>query len=192
MDEQKIGEELESIRKNMKIFDDIVHIESDRENGGLQYSLTEKQKDIVQELLDFFQSLNWQVALNSYRELELDQRGGYKNVGCGTPVKVRSCKEEHGDKTYFGILIGNISLMLHSTIDNDGNLKVNNSMYNPAIFIPELNEVIFGCGSWWGPIKDESELDKLITDESIQNIWYVKMLKGGARNGVISKLDYLR
>ena len=178
MDEQQIGEKLEGIRKNMKIFDSIVHVEPNNEDGQMKFYLSKNQKEIVQELLDFFRSLNWQIALNSYKELELDQRGGYANRGCGTPVKVRSCKEEHGDKTYFGILIGDVALTLHASIDGEDNLKVSNSMYNPAIFVPELNEVVFGCGSWWSELEDESELNKLITDESIQNVWYVKMLKG--------------
>jgi hypothetical protein len=43
------------------------------------------------------------------------------------------------------------------------------------IFIPEVNEVVWGCGSWWGKIKSEDDL-KTITDEDINNVWYVKAL----------------
>ena len=50
-------------------------------------------------------------------------------------------------------------------------------MSNPAILVFELKKVIYGCGSWWGSIKSEEELDKLITDESIADLWYVKILK---------------
>ena len=73
MDEQQIGEKLESIRKNMKIFDSIVHVEPNNEDGQMKFYLSKNQKEIVQELLDFFRSLNWQIALNSYKKLELDE-----------------------------------------------------------------------------------------------------------------------
>lgn len=51
---------------------------------------------------------------------------------------------------------------------------------NPAIFVPELGKIIFGMESWWGRIKSEEEL-KDITDGDIENVWYVKMLKGFGR-----------
>jgi hypothetical protein len=47
---------------------------------------------------------------------------------------------------------------------------------NPAIFVPDLNKVIFGYESWWGEIKSPEELRE-ITDDDIQNVWYVKALK---------------
>ena len=52
---------------------------------------------------------------------------------------------------------------------------------NPAIYVPVLDKIIWGYGSWWGPIKSEEHL-KQITDEDIQNIWYVKALKQLADN----------
>jgi len=79
-------------------------------------------------------------------------------------------------KTYFGILIGDIPLCLNSSIIED-TITVNRSMYNPAIFVPELKEIIYGCGSWWGEIKSEEELKELITDKTIEDVWYIKLLK---------------
>ena len=49
-------------------------------------------------------------------------------------------------------------------------------MHNPAIYVPELGKVIYGMESWWHAIKDEKEL-KDITDNDIDNVWYVKALK---------------
>jgi hypothetical protein len=49
--------------------------------------------------------------------------------------------------------------------------------YNPAIFVPELNKVIFGYESWWSEITTEEELNNVITDHTIENVWYVKLLK---------------
>jgi len=47
---------------------------------------------------------------------------------------------------------------------------------NPAIFLPEFNEIVWGIESWWGVIEKEDDL-RQITDKDIQNIWYVKALK---------------
>ena len=47
---------------------------------------------------------------------------------------------------------------------------------NPAIFVPELKKIIFGMESWWGRIENADEL-KEITNDDIDNVWYVKLLK---------------
>ena len=44
------------------------------------------------------------------------------------------------------------------------------------IFVPELNEVVWGCGSFWQKIRSKEQL-KNITDGDINNVWYVKALK---------------
>lgn len=47
---------------------------------------------------------------------------------------------------------------------------------NPAIFVPDLNRVVWGMESWWGPIESKEKLHQ-ITDEDISNVWYVKAAK---------------
>jgi hypothetical protein len=54
---------------------------------------------------------------------------------------------------------------------------VSRQRYNPAIFVPELNDIVYGAASWWGEIEDEDELNDLITDDTIESVWYVKLLK---------------
>jgi hypothetical protein len=101
----------------------------------------------------------------------------YGTKVCGQMVAVRPCAEEFGNKTYLGIMLGELALSQWVSFDDKaGTLKVDRTMKNPMIFIPEKNAVVFGCGSWWGKIKDESQL-KQITDEDIGNVWYVKALK---------------
>jgi len=103
----------------------------------------------------------------------------------GNLVQIRSCKTEHGDKTRLGILIGWVPLghdvrLENRETDEDGRdigtLVIKSGRLNPAIFVPDLGEIVLGCESWWGPIKNEEEL-RQITDGDIQNIWYVKALK---------------
>ena len=52
---------------------------------------------------------------------------------------------------------------------------------NPAIFVFELNKIIYGIESWWGIIETENDL-KDISDQDINNIWYVKALNSLSGN----------
>lgn len=175
MTETELTQRLEEIRAQMSWADDLVH--GDLADGEFRHYITGDQVKFVRQIFGLFRALNWQIALNKYTTLTVSQDAPINKEGCGTPVKLRSCKPQHGDKTYFGILLGDIPLEIHHSIDTLGNLTAMRAMYNPAIFVPELNDIVFGAESWWGPIEDESELERLITDETIQNIWYVKMLK---------------
>lgn len=96
---------------------------------------------------------------------------------CGDMVAVRPCGEEYERKTFLGVLLGEMALAQGVSFDPDtGELTMHRSMYNPAIFIPDRNAVVFGCGSWWGRIQSEEQL-RDITDANIANVWYVKALQ---------------
>jgi hypothetical protein len=105
---------------------------------------------------------------------------------CGDFVSVRPCAERHGKKTFLGILIGEVAVSMGVVFDKkDGTLGVQRYGHNPMIFIPDLNEVVFGYESWWGPIRNADEL-RQITDEDIQNVWYVKALKALTSSETVS------
>jgi hypothetical protein len=96
---------------------------------------------------------------------------------CGDMVMVRPCAEKYEGKTFLGVLLGDIALSMGCQFFPDtGEMKIFRSMYNPAIFIPDCNAVVFGAGSWWGRIESEGQL-RQITDNDIANVWYVKALK---------------
>lgn len=96
---------------------------------------------------------------------------------CGDMVSVRPCGEQYNGKTFLGVLIGEIALSQIVQLNEEtGVLTVGKSLHNPAIFVPDLNTVIYGCGSWWGKIKSKDDL-RQITDGDIGNVWYVKALK---------------
>ena len=173
MTEQEINNRLKDMKEGLKFIDTIIYTDYKTHEG----KLNERQVKLFRELIELFQELNWQINFNSYKELKYettDQPIKTKNM-CGKAVKIRSCRKEHGDKTYFGILLGDIPLSISHSIES-GIVTARKTSYNPAIFVPELNDVIFGCESWWGEIDSEDELNKLITDETIQNVWYVKLL----------------
>lgn len=89
----------------------------------------------------------------------------------GKPAKVRV-----GNKTYLGLFLGDLPDATHIRYnESDGVLTVDHTT-NPAMFVPELNRIVFGHESWWSVIESPEEF-KEITDEDIENTWYVKMAK---------------
>lgn len=94
----------------------------------------------------------------------------------GDWVKVRPCADEYKDKTYLGVLLGDLALSTSATIRGKKTLEISHSMYNPAIYIPDTKTIVMGCGSWWGSIDKPEDL-KEISDKDIDNVWYVKALK---------------
>jgi len=93
----------------------------------------------------------------------------------GVFVKVRPCDDECEGKTYFGILLGDLAVGIRTRISEGGVLSVGPSG-NPGIWVPALGRIIYGHGSWWGEITDPEDVRE-ITDDTIQNVWYVKALK---------------
>lgn len=91
----------------------------------------------------------------------------------GCLVNVRPVGEEYEGKTYLGFLIGDIATGSSITMEGD-KIQLNFSGYNPAIFVPELQKIIYGYESWWGIIEGIEDF-KSITNEDIENVWYVKL-----------------
>lgn len=94
----------------------------------------------------------------------------------GTLVAVRPCGKEFSKKTYLGFYLGD--LPQQNTVrfnEEEGKLKVD-VLTNPAMYVPELGRIIWGCGSWWKTIEKEEDLRK-ITDEDINSQWYVKLVR---------------
>jgi hypothetical protein len=95
----------------------------------------------------------------------------------GSMVAIRPCDEACKGKTFLGLLLGDIAQGFSLQIDRDLSvLHVSFSWHNPAIWVPELDRVVYGMESWWGPIRDETQLHQ-ITDQDIQNVWYVKAMR---------------
>ena len=122
-------------------------------------------------------TIDYPISVNKITYGDRDTLADYYGGKCGDMVAVAPCGDRFENKTYLGILLGEIALSLSCSFnEKKGELNVRNSMYNPAMFVPDLNEVIYGCGSWWRVIKSADHLKK-ITDKDIENVWYVKALK---------------
>lgn len=100
-----------------------------------------------------------------------------RQKGVGQFVAIRPCDEALKGKTFLGIYIGGAALQVSVRFDAaSGVLQVSPSFHNPAIYVPDLERVIMGCESWWGFLKKPDDL-KQITDQDIQNVWYVRALQ---------------
>lgn len=94
----------------------------------------------------------------------------------GTLVAIRPCGEKYKNKTYLGMYLCSAPTGVIGEQRGDKIILKMSDYVNPAIYLPELDEIVWGYESWWGEIKSEEDL-KQITDEDIQNIWYVRALK---------------
>jgi hypothetical protein len=109
---------------------------------------------------------------------------GLGKIGAGDPlcakigdwVAVRPCAEECEGKTYLGVMIGDLPISPMVRYRPTTGELLFAMRDNPAIWVPDLNRIVWGMESWWGVIKDPDHLRK-ITNEDIENVWYVQALK---------------
>lgn len=99
---------------------------------------------------------------------------GFQEVG--SMVSIRPVPKEYEEKTFLGIYLGDLKTNISVALFEKSKELVVRSGLNPAIFVPDLNKIIWGYESWWGVIASKEQLHQ-ITDEDIQNVWYVKALK---------------
>ena len=90
------------------------------------------------------------------------------------PVKIRPCSE---DKTYFGIYLGEFPRYMHVSYNEKSGILDVSTPCNPCIYVPALEKVVFGDESWWSEINPGEDVTD-ITDEQIEDQWYMKMLRG--------------
>lgn len=169
MKKQKLIDELKSAQEQLKNYNRFLDLLKDEDDP----------KGILTRLNRTIGRIQMLVEANDIKELahpknEALQKPVFSKMGA--LVKVRPCGEEYGNKTYLGFLIGEIALGSSITTIDD-KIQLNFSSYNPAMFVPELKKVIYGAGSWWSEIESEEEL-KEITNDDIENVWYVKLLQG--------------
>ena len=99
----------------------------------------------------------------------------------GSLVCVRPCAGKGKGKTFAGILIGRLPQGISCSYRRkDGILSIKPGFENPLIYIPDLQRLVWGSGSWWGLIYSEDQLREEITDQDIQDTWYVKALRAMA------------
>lgn len=132
--------------------------------------------------VDDMGKLLWQLRYAKMKDLRLnwDKQHVFEQsmYDVGSFVAVRPCGKEYEGKTYLGILLGEFPMGVsfsQSATDPDV-IEAKLSHGNPAMYVPSLKKTIFGCESWWQKIKKPEDL-KDITDEDINSVWYMQVLK---------------
>lgn len=162
---EKLKEKLVEGKEQLKDYNRFIDLLRDKDDP----------KGILTRLSETIGQIGMLVDASEIKEFEHPKNKPLQK-GSGSLVSVRPCDEKYGEKTYIGFLIGELALGSSITITDDKKIQCNWSQYNPAIFVPELGEVIMGCASWWSKIKSIEELKK-ISDDDIENVWYVKLMK---------------
>lgn len=137
--------------------------------------------ELVSQLLDSegrSLGIQYPIEVRAIRWADGDNPPFWKGMYApGRWVKIRPCAKEHGNKTYLGVLLGDMALGIGASFDAETRvLHLRHSHHNPAIFVPDLGKVIFGMESWWGMIESPEDLGS-ISDVDIENVWYVRVLR---------------
>ena len=117
--------------------------------------------------------IEYPLAINGIENMKIDTSG--LDHECGCLCEIKPCGEEYKGKSYIGFYLGDLPIAICSSFDKNTGILKNRTMNNPAIFVPELKRIIYGCESWWREIKSAEDF-KGISEEDINNTWYVKML----------------
>lgn len=83
----------------------------------------------------------------------------------GEYVVLRLVKEDE-QKSYFGIILGDIKLGIGvSHVPDSGKAELKGMINNPAIFVPSLKQIIYGVECWWRLIVSEEQLETIMDDD---------------------------
>lgn len=165
----KNNEEYQSILKSVLSKGEVN--EGDEEYSNEAYEFKEKF------ICDNFKSRYIEYPIEVSKINQDKDMSSYKDEYKGRFVKIRPCGDKYENKTYLGIYLGELPRGNRIVYNHDTKELDVSFDNNPAIFVFDLKEIIYGCESWWGFIKDENDL-KNIADIDIENVWYVKALKG--------------
>ena len=171
-----LGRRCERLKKNNKEYKKLVDEEGVWPVNDKTYNrLSQIEKEnICPEFNSIYITYPMCVHEVKTEEIKYEKPLGHEK---GCLVAVRPCGDEYKKKTYLGILIADMPRAIISRFDKKTEILENSIMTNPGIYVPELKEIIFGDSSWWHEIASEEELRE-ITDDDINNTWYVKLLKG--------------
>lgn len=127
-------------------------------------------------LCDEYKSMYIEYPIEVSKINSNTDKNSYRDSQVGRFAKIKPCGDEYVGKTYLGLFLGELPIG-HSISHNMETKELNVSFStNPAIFVFDLNKIVYGMESWWGIIESEEDL-KEITNDDINDVWYVKALK---------------
>lgn len=108
--------------------------------------------------------------------IETEKLEGMMMYASGCPVRIKPCAEEYKGKSYLGLYLGDLPMMNNISYNEEKQVLKVGAVHNPAIYVFALKKIIFGAESWWCKINSPEDM-KDISEEEINNTWYVKLLK---------------
>lgn len=154
---------------------------SDEDQKKFRDAMEQLTKEMEENPILTQYDMTFPITINNIITKISPVRPNFRGMQPGTLVKIRPCAEECNGKTYLGIYLGDlIAGILYAVRTKTQELEIL-STDNPAIFVPDLKKIVWGMESWWGQIKTMDEV-KDITDDDIENVWYVKLLKSQLEN----------
>jgi len=145
-----------------------------KESGLERMKLTHKHKK--SKVCDEWKSpyIEYPLTVQGVENEKLDT--SWRSEDIGKFCKIRPVNDNDDNNTFLGLYLGDLPSIISTTHNNDTGILTNRLRTNPAIFVFALNKVVYGYESWWGVLESEDEL-KNITDQDINDVWYVKALK---------------
>jgi len=173
MAEKTLSEELAEVQEQMK---QLKAKRDDIYRRSLEAPEEEKVcSDAVSEMV-----LNKNEKQNTMFPLEVaavnwvDGEMELRREGVPRLVAIRPCDSE---EAYLGIYVGELPLGCTMSYHRESKiLSIHHTISNPAIIVPALKKVVMGIESWWAFIETEEQL-RQITDEDIENTWYVRAIR---------------
>lgn len=118
--------------------------------------------------------IEYPFTIHGIENQKIDTNGfGHK---CGCLCEIKPCGQEYEGKSYLGFYLGDFPIGILTSYNEETGILSNHTMNNPAIFVPELKKIIYGMESWWREIHSIEDF-KGISEEDIENVWYVRMLR---------------
>lgn len=87
-----------------------------------------------------------------------------------------TCAEKYKGKTFLGLYLGELPWCIHVSHNEEDNKLHIDTANNPAIYVFELQKIIYGFESYWNIIENPKQFVD-ITQEMIESQWYVRLLK---------------
>lgn len=118
--------------------------------------------------------IEYPLTIQGITNQNIEHRSGMHKVG--SLCEIQPCGNEYEKKSFLGIYLGELPISIQTTFDKRSGMLTNFTVSNPAIFVPELKKIIYGMESWWRIIEKPEDF-RGISEEDIENTWYVKLLR---------------
>ena len=129
------------------------------------------------KVVDKMDVLQFLVRISNIKDYRFADTPTFRNSErSGWLTRIRPADSE---KTYRGIYIGEIAQSCYADVSDEA-ITLRQRDYVPTIFVPDLNKTLLGTESCWSFV-DEPKVQP-ITDQEIENRWYVRRLGNRGNN----------